>query len=737
MAEHQLRRFQCQLCKTTIFDNLIKMRSISFSEEYFNGTHQHDESLKYGERLLPHVVDDFAAKEPDHLAGLTAKYNSTLPMSFTPLTMSELANAVNFTSHWIDNILGKGATNVIAFIGLQDFRYWVMTLAAIKTGHPLLVPSIRNAISNTENLIKSSRCSVLFYSGTGTAIGSQAHALADSMPGLETHVLPTLEEMTSISVPDYPYNKTYAEVKSDTVLIMHTSGSTGHPKPIYINHAVLNRIDMDRFMPEVEGRTNASYYRFRGPLYNGSPFFHLSGVAVGCVSIFFGTTPVIPPPNEPATPKIARDIATSIQLKCILAAPSIIDYIFSEHGEELRDHFAGLGHIAWFGGPLAHSTGNWITTHLPSTDLYQIYGSTEANNTPLLVPPKSHWSYMEFHPLLMPDLEPIFPGSPLHELVIRRHPNPAYAWSTPVFYLFPEKEEWRTRDLFSRCTDPGFSHLWKFESRVDDILILNNALKVNPLHIEVPLLSQPLLKGVMVFGAGKVRCGILLEARDERVLGADEKEEFVESVWPDVVRAHNEVPEHARIHRDLVIVVDPKKPLPRSVKMGVVRSLATTLYAKEIEEVIMAAAGLNTRPVNSNTFSQQLGPDWKAIKLLGTGSNGIVSLWEYHGDSTKAPPITSVAVKQYLSTNLPKPLAEAVWLDALGKLVVMARGTEDAKSPAVLHGQNTTVGLVHYDIKLDNIFIGNRDPDHERYPVLVLGDLGNAMAELKDAVRAI
>ena len=206
---------------------------------------------------------------------------------------------------------------------------------------------------------------------------------------------------------------------------------------------------------------------------------------------------------------------------------------------------------------------------------------------PLLVPPKSHWSYMEFHPLLLPHFEPISPDSPVHELVIRRHQNPAYSWSTPVFHLFPEKQEWRSKDMFSRCTDPGYEHLWKFESRVDDILILNNALKVNPLHVEVPLLSQPELKGVMVFGAGQERCGILLEARDGSLVEGSGKERFVDSVWPDVEKANSGVPEHARVHRDLVIVADPEKPLPRSVKMGVVRSLGTKLYAKEIEEVYL------------------------------------------------------------------------------------------------------------------------------------------------------
>ena len=123
---------------------------------------------------------------------------------------------------------------------------------------------------------------------------------------------------------------------------------------------------------------------------------------------------------------------------------------------------------------------------------------------------------------------------------------------------------------------------------MDDILILNNALKVNPLHIEIPLVRQPQLKGAMVFGAGHERCGILLESRDGTPLAGSEKERFVDSVWPDVQKANRGVPEHARVHRDLVVVADPKRPLPRSVKMGVIRSLGTKLYGKEIEGVYLS-----------------------------------------------------------------------------------------------------------------------------------------------------
>lgn len=326
------------------------MGSISATSEPSNRIRQSIEDIKYGERLLPQVVSDLAVTDPDRVVGYTARYNTGLPMSFIPFTTAQLSNAVNFTSYLIDNVLGKDNHDVIGFIGLQDYRYWVMELAAINTGHPLLIPSIRNAVSNTVNLTTASKCSTFFYSGVGTPIETHAQALAAALPDLKISPIPSLEEMTLSLAIHYPFTKTFAEAKDDTILILHTSGSTGDPKPISINHAFLNRLDLEHQVPSVEGRDLATFHSFEGPLYNGSPFFHLSGVTLGCVAMFIGTQNVIPPPEEPATPKIARDILSGMELKSIMAAPSIIDYIFADHGEELKKHFGALGTIVWFGG---------------------------------------------------------------------------------------------------------------------------------------------------------------------------------------------------------------------------------------------------------------------------------------------------------------------------------------------------------------------------------------------------
>lgn len=143
-------------------------------------------------------------------------------------------------------------------------------------------------------------------------------------------------------------------------------------------------------------------------------------------------------------------------------------------------------------GPLGTSTGDWITKHTKAK-LWQIFGSTELGPYHMIVPSRSDWQYMEFHPIVGHTLERLAPDSDLYEVM--SHRQPALEWSRPVFDLFPHLEEWRSKDLMSRC---GCEDLWKYEGRLDDMMLLHNGLKVNPLHIETRLQSHPVLNGCLV-----------------------------------------------------------------------------------------------------------------------------------------------------------------------------------------------------------------------------------------------
>ena len=576
--------------------------SVRPSQTFQNG------AIKYSQRLLPQVVEIFASEDPRHVLGMAAK-SEDLSEGFISITTAELARAVDFAAHWIDSLphLSLGSSDTIGFIGSHDFRYWVLELAAMKTGHPLVLPSTKNALPNTVSLLEMAKCKVLFYSGS---LKDQAVALLETVRDLEIIEIPNLEDMVTSKVEHYPYTKSWEEAKNDIVMIVHTSGSTSAPKPIFYTNDFLGAaIDNQELVPPIPGRNLASLalIKRKKPFFASTPFFHLSGILIGFHTMLCQSTTVMCPPNSPPTGKLVRDIARTVKLNGMITVPSLLDAMFSEDADEIVPFLREIEHICWLGGtfvllepttfyktmvtdglskaPLGASTGKWITKHTKAR-LWQIYGSTEIGPYHMVVPPQSHWQYMEFHPIVGPTMERLSPDSDLYEVVSHRQSDPIYDWSRPVFSIFPEHKEWRSKDILSRCKDPGFENLWKYEGRLDDMMILSNGLKVNPLHIETRLQSHPALKGCLVIGEGYKKCGLLIEPKDLAV----KDEDVVEKLWPAVEHVNSLVPEHARIEKELVVVATPGRPFPRASKGTIIRSLTTVSYKRDIEEIYSAAS---------------------------------------------------------------------------------------------------------------------------------------------------
>jgi len=88
-----------------------------------------------GKRLLPEAVEYLGQVQPQKLFATYHGGGDDYGTGWIDLNFEQLAKAVNWTSWYIEERLGK-ATNleVIAYMGAKDVRYSIFTTASIKTG---------------------------------------------------------------------------------------------------------------------------------------------------------------------------------------------------------------------------------------------------------------------------------------------------------------------------------------------------------------------------------------------------------------------------------------------------------------------------------------------------------------------------------------------------------------------------------------------------------------------------
>lgn len=90
--------------------------------------------------------------------------------------------------------------------------------------------------------------------------------------------IPETDELLSAEpVPVYPYNKTFQEAASDPFCVLHTSGSTGLPKPIVWKNSLLGTLDATRRLPESDGRPPwTTIFDDGDRFYSAFPLYHVS-----------------------------------------------------------------------------------------------------------------------------------------------------------------------------------------------------------------------------------------------------------------------------------------------------------------------------------------------------------------------------------------------------------------------------------------------------------------------------
>ncbi|CAG8396619.1 unnamed protein product [Penicillium salamii] len=303
--------------------------------------------------------------------------------------------------------------------------------------------------------------------------------------------------------------------------------------------------------------------------FSTSPFFHLMGLFNIVAPVIFGT-PFLLCPDRPLSTELLSRIMDDKSPETAILPPYVLEEISStDAGMETLKKFRA---IVFGGAPLAPSAGDRISkfVHLEAvlgTSECGVFGTLKHDE-------KADWKYLEWNPNHGIEMRDI--GNNLHELVV---PSGASRESHCIFHTFPDFEEYRTGDIFAQ--HPRKSGSWLYSGRLDDVIVLTNGEKFNPISMENVISSHPLISRAVIIGQGRFQAGVLVEP--DWNLSSDEHEWLIDEIWPVIQKANEIAPGHAQLMKGRIGFASRNKPFKLTPKGTIRRPLVLKDYAEEIE----------------------------------------------------------------------------------------------------------------------------------------------------------
>jgi thioester reductase-like protein len=383
------------------------------------------------------------------------------------------------------------------------------------------------------------------------------------------------------NVKNYSFTSTYEEMEDKTAFIIHSSGTTGMPKPVSLTHGFLGTIDYGAFMPRPSGRSGAFFQDLVSADPQSElalaivPYFHLMGLCSFFEAIFHNV-PFVASPDQPLSVNLLIDVIRATHPTATILPPSTLEDV-SRYPEAL-EALGTLRFICYGGAPLAKEVGDKLSQY---TQVRNAIGSSEMGILDCLVPEgKENWGYFEWNPAYGIDMQHV--ADDLYELVIPRVEDSRRMHG--IFHTFPTLKEYRSKDLYVR--HPEIPTLWQYRGRLDDVIVLSNGEKLNPVTFEKVVEGHPSVHRALVIGQGRFQTCLLIEPAID-VTSGDERD-FVDMIWPLVQTANKTVPNYGQVLKNMIRLASAAKPFKLTPKGTTQRHAVNADYAEEIEAIYAA-----------------------------------------------------------------------------------------------------------------------------------------------------
>lgn len=184
------------------------------------------------------------------------------------------------------------------------------------------------------------------------------------------------------------------------------------------------------------------------------------------------------------------------------------------------------------------------------------------------------WSYSRLVPEFYPYAQWELVADNIYELVSKP------GWPSKSFSNRPDGS-YATKDLWAQHpTDPN---RWKYYGRRDDILVLDNGEKANPVTLELHVRENPYVKEVVICGSKRAHLGMLV-IPCEKATGMGQAE-FIEKIWGSIEQENEQMPAYARISKEMIAVLPIDQDFPKTDKGTAIRAAFYAKFADRIEQL--------------------------------------------------------------------------------------------------------------------------------------------------------
>ncbi|PYI05408.1 putative NRPS-like enzyme [Aspergillus sclerotiicarbonarius CBS 121057] len=524
-----------------------------------------------------HILLSESQKEPltiDELVRQRASLGSSQPIISYPQTGIEY---VDYPLHQLDvfafrvskviadrippRTSSAETPKVIALLGPSDLNYLVMLLSLAKLGHSGLLLSTRISVDAYVSLLErtESRHILIHSSFRDTALDIKKRVpdlIIDEIPTEESYHYPITEDIDTNLVP---YLDPAVESKH-IAWIIHSSGSTGLPKPIFHTQAAA--------LKNYSGHMNMSGF-VTLPLYHNHGISCLFRTIHACKQLHLYNT------NLPLTRQYLLDIMGANDFEIFYGVPYALKLLAET--QEGISALAKFKAVMFGGSACPDSLGNLLVEN--GVHLISHYGSTETGQLMMSSRPRDDkgWDWLRPSETVKKFLrfEERFPG--VLELVCLD------GWPSKVMTNRPDGS-YATKDLFVKHPT---MEAYKYYARLDDTIVLVNGEKVNPLDLEGRVRQSSTVAESIAFGAGKAHIGLAVICAPGTESLSDE--EIIDSIWPAVEKAHESLPAFGQLSKSMVRVLPADTPYPRTDKGTIIRQAFYKTFHSVIEESYAAA----------------------------------------------------------------------------------------------------------------------------------------------------